>query len=185
MLHGTVDVLSTISIGNMQIKGLLLNNKISLTGLNGFQGTTVYEMDITGGLGPTILSISALGRVPNPASQSGASTAVTMDMGRVKFDIMYQNTNCGFASHENLILNTGLNDVGFSGNYVENDPSCKPLLSGYINEIDSSIILKGNPEGVGDRWLAKAFETISLGAFFPHHPRPRMLIKVKPMQITY
>ena len=62
--------------------------------------------------------------------------------------------------------------------YEETNAACKGLLSGYINEVNSNIVLRGNPDGVADKWLAKAFETISLSAYFPHHPAPRMLIKV-------
>jgi Protein of unknown function (DUF3712) len=171
-LTGTAAPTVSISIGNLSITNISIQESFTIQGLGGLRNPApiVLNVDITEST-PDNITLAVLLNITNPSIISGS-------FGPVSLDIAYEGFVLSNSFISNLVVVPGSNVVQAFGTFTMPDRVLQPaafaaatnFISGYLSGIDAEANLIGGPSSSPYPLLQPAFSTINATIPFPGLP---------------
>jgi hypothetical protein len=163
-LVSKADALSTLSIGNVTVQGVDLNQNVSIKGLKNLQGyMNIDEVSITGGFFNGIQMVLHM-TINNPSD-------AYLDLGRVSLDLFYKGVHMGNSTLPSFIVQPGPNHNMFvQSNFVasaEHPNLAREFLQRYVAGDALQVSLSGASNATDYPYLQSGFSNFTTSLTIP------------------
>lgn len=154
-IEGHVDV----SVWNMRFHKFKFSKIVAIEGMKGLAGTTVQSFDIPGD-GPGHLKVALNASIFNPSF-------VSMQIGDITFDVVFQNCTIGSVTAQNVTLLNGTNLYTMTGTIQPADNAGLQAVGVFVNQYISGVSSSVSVRGVGGSasappWLNTVLQSLHM-----------------------